>query len=61
LFWVTRRTRIKPRINVAAEVKKASALFPQIFQSEMSKIERSAARAAERKRLREIQRASRGR
>jgi hypothetical protein len=61
LFWVTKRTRIKPRINVAAEVKKASALFPQIFQSEMRKIERSAARAAERKRLREIQRASRGR
>jgi hypothetical protein len=61
LFWVTKRTRIKPRINVAAEVKKASALFPQIFPAEMKKIERSAARAAERKRLRETQPVSRGR
>lgn len=61
LFWVTKRTRIKPRINVTAEVKKATARFPQIFGTELRKIERSAARAAERKRLREIQRAARGR
>ena len=61
LFWVTRRTRINPRINDAAEVKKATSRFPQIFGTEFQKIERSAARAAERKRLREIQKASRGR
>lgn len=60
LFWVTKRARIKPRISVEGEVKKATARFPQIFGAELRKIERSAARAAERKRLREIQRAARG-